>query len=119
MLVIGGVFGAIHYTNAKNIKQELQQIQASYTELSYKYEQLHSKYDYLGQQGDYLSQQYKDLEHQYMALEYQYQVMSKRGAEEGGCYSRPPMANSVLERCLQNKTGTRGGPSENSEAKKN
>jgi len=26
LLVIGGVFGAIHYTNAKNIKQELQQI---------------------------------------------------------------------------------------------
>jgi len=82
LLVIGGVFGAIQYTNAENIKQELQQIQASYTELSYKYEQLHSKYDYLGQQGDYLSQQYKDLEHQYVALEYQYQVMSKRGAEE-------------------------------------
>lgn len=82
LLVIGGVFGAIQYTNAKNVKQELQQIQASYTELSYKYEQLNSKHDYLGQQSDYLSQQYEDLEHQYVALEYQYQVMSKRGAEE-------------------------------------
>ncbi|MFB0556580.1 MAG: hypothetical protein ACETVW_01830 [Dehalococcoidia bacterium] len=82
LLLIGGVFGAIQYTNAKNVKQELQQIQASYTELSYKYEQLNSKHDYLGQQSDYLSQQYEDLEHQYVALEYQYQVMSKRGAEE-------------------------------------
>jgi len=82
LLLIGGVFGAIHYTNAKNVKQELQQIQASYTELSCQYEQLNSKHDYLGQQCNYLGQQYKDLEHQYVALEYQYQLMNKREAEE-------------------------------------
>jgi len=79
LLVAGGVFGGIQYTD---VKQELQQIQASYTELSYKYEQLNSKYNHLGQQCDYLSHQYEDLEHQYVALEYQYQVMSKEGAEE-------------------------------------
>ncbi len=42
-LVVGGVFGGIQYAD---VKQELQQIQTSYTELSYKYEQLNSKYDH-------------------------------------------------------------------------
>lgn len=75
LLVAGWVFGGIQYTNVKNVEQELQQLQSSYSELSHEYEQSDSRYDYL-------SRQCKDLERQYAALGYQYQVMGNRQLEE-------------------------------------